>query len=83
MEVDDPHVDVSGGGGSLPTTGALDQGTGTSSGVVSDLQTRCNTAGAIDTYDDCSLVKVDNETNEVWAVEFNRLGESCGQPTLT
>jgi predicted metalloprotease len=74
---------LGGGGGSLPTTGALDQGTGTSSGVVSDLKTRCNTAGAIDTYDDCYLVKVYNETNEVWAAEFNRLGESFRQPTLT
>ena len=74
---------LGGGGGSLPTTGALDQGTGTSSGVVSDLQTRCNTAGAIDTYDDCYLAKVYNETNEVWAAEFNRLGESFRQPTLT
>ncbi len=74
---------LGGGGGSLPPTGALDQGTGTSSGVVSDLKTRCNTAGAIDTYDDCYLVKVYNETNEVWGAEFARLGESFRQPTLT
>lgn len=74
---------LGGGGGSLPTTGALDQGTGTSPGVVSDLETRCNTAGAIDTYEDCYLVKVYNETNEVWGAEFKRLGDSFRRPTLT
>ena len=49
----------------------------------SDLQTRCNTAGAIDTYDDCYLVKVYNEINEVWAAEFKRSGETYTDPQLT
>ena len=41
-------------------------------GGESDLATRCNTAGAIEKYDDCYLVKVYNEVNEVWTDEFAR-----------
>lgn len=35
----------------------------------SDVATRCNTAGAIDAYDDCYVLKVFNEANEVWAAQ--------------
>ena len=50
--------------------------------ATSDLETRCNTEGAIDKYDDCFLVKVYNEINEVWTAEFQRRGETYEQPGL-
>lgn len=48
-----------------------------------DLATRCNTEGAIDKYNDCFLVKVYNEINEVWAAELPKKNESYEQPALT
>ena len=39
--------------------------------------------GAIDRYDDCFLVKVYNEVNEVWTDEFARAGASYEKPGLT
>jgi predicted metalloprotease len=73
------------GGGSVDTTGLVPQdgsvqGQG---GGEGDLQTRCNTKGAIDAYDDCFLVKVYNEINEVWTDEFNRAGQTYERPALT
>ncbi len=72
------------GGGNVDTTGLVpqdgsvqEQGSG-----QSDLGTRCNTEGAIEKYDDCFLVKVYNEINEVWDAEFGRAGESYEQPGL-
>src|SRR3954466_7686127 len=60
-------VAVLGGGGTgtprLVPPGDTVQGSG---GGESDLATRCNTPGAIQKYDDCFLVKVYNEINEVW-----------------
>jgi predicted metalloprotease len=54
-----------------------------SSGGPSDLKTRCNSGpDAIEKYDDCYLVKVYNEINEVWAAEFSRRGEDYRKPTL-
>jgi uncharacterized protein len=77
-------ISVLGGGSGVdtqlvPQDGTV-QGQGTGEG---DLETRCNTAGAIDTYDDCFLVKVYNEINEVWTDEFARAGEKYEQPGLT
>jgi len=73
------------GGGSVDTSGLIpqdsqvqDEGAGTG-----DLATRCNTGGAIRAYDDCFLVKVYNEVNEVWTDEFARAGETYEQPGLT
>src|SRR5687767_4766640 len=34
---------------------------------VAEMETRCNTDGAIERYDDCYIVKVYNEINEIWA----------------
>ncbi len=72
------------GGGNVDTTGLVpqdgsvqEQGSGDS-----DLETRCNTEGAIEKYDDCFLVKVYNEINEVWTGEFQRAGETYEQPGL-
>jgi predicted metalloprotease len=73
------------GGGTVDTTQLVPQdgqvqGEGAGTG---DLETRCNTRGAIEQYDDCFLVKVYNEINEVWADEFARAGEAYEQPGLT
>lgn len=43
-----------GGTGTQPTT------------PTTDVAVRCNQSGAIDRYDDCFVLKVFNETNEVW-----------------
>jgi uncharacterized protein len=77
-------VSVLGGGtidpGQLvPQDGSV-QGEGTGTG---DLEQRCNTKGAVQQYDDCFLVKVYNEINEVWTDEFARAGEQYEQPGLT
>jgi predicted metalloprotease len=78
-------VSVLGGGNGVDTTqlvpqdGAV-QGQGPGTG---DLEQRCNTEGAIQQYDDCFLVKVYNEINEVWTDEFARAGEQYEQPGLT
>ena len=52
------------------------------SGGASDLGTRCNKDKAIEKYDDCFLVKVYNEINEVWTDEFSRRGEDYREPEL-
>ncbi len=73
------------GGGSVDTTSLVPQDgavQGQGSGE-SDLESRCNEQGAIDTYDDCFLVKVYNEVNEVWTDEFARAGASYEKPGLT
>ena len=78
---------LGGGGGSggtqlVPQDGSV-QGGAAAGGGSGDLQTRCNTTGAIDTYDDCFLVKVYNEINEVWTAEFTRSGSTYTKPQLT
>ena len=78
-------INVLGGGSGVDTTQLVPQdgsvqGPGAGEG---DLKTRCNTAGAIDKYDDCYLVKVYNEVNEVWTDEFARAGDKYTQPGLT
>jgi hypothetical protein len=77
-------VSVLGGGtvdpGQLVPQGGPVQGQGAGTG---DLATRCNTEGAIEKYDDCFLVKVYNEVNEVWTDEFARAGETYDRPGLT
>jgi predicted metalloprotease len=78
-------INVLGGGSGIDTTQLVPQdgsvqGQGTGEG---DLKTRCNTAGAIEKYDDCYLVKVYNEVNEVWTDEFARAGDKYTQPGLT
>jgi len=78
-------INVLGGGSGIDTTQLVPpdgsvQGQGAGTG---DLATRCNTAGAIEKYDDCYLVKVYNEVNEVWTDEFARAGDKYTQPGLT
>lgn len=52
-------------------------------GGASDLETRCNTPGAITQYPDCLLAKSFNENDEVWRAEFARLGVEYRPPQLT
>lgn len=66
------------GGGSLPPgtfdVSQIDGGVlGNQPGTVaeSDLAERCVTEGALEKYDDCYLVKIYNETDEVWADAFD------------
>ena len=78
-------VSVLGGGsgldpGQLVAPGGPVEAQGPGTG---DLETRCNTDGAIQRYDDCFLIKVYNEVNEVWSDEFARAGEPYEQPALT
>ena len=78
-------INVLGGGSGIDTTQLVPQdgnvqGQGAGEG---DLKARCNTAGAIDKYDDCYLVKVYNEINEVWTDEFARAGDKYTKPGLT
>jgi uncharacterized protein len=61
-------------------SGAAGQGTGES---TEQLSQRCNSEGAIDRDDDCYLIKVYNEINEVWTDEFARRGTDYRRPTLT
>lgn len=57
-----------GGGLGLQLPGGTEiSGTGES---AQQMEARCNTDGAIDRYNDCFLVKVYNEINEVWTDEL-------------
>lgn len=76
-------VSVLGGGnvdpGQLVPPGNQVQETG---GSTAELKARCNTEGAIDKYDDCYLIKIYNEINEVWTGEFSRRGADYRKPGL-
>jgi hypothetical protein len=54
-----------GGSGGIPGVTGVQPGTGAQESSA-DLQARCNSAGAIEKYDDCYLIKVYGEINEVW-----------------
>ncbi|MCK9903424.1 metalloprotease [Parafrankia colletiae] len=80
---------IGGGGGDAGTdgTGGTGEGTGREALPASEIASRCATAGAVDQYDDCLVLKVFNEVNEVWTAEFQRTGQTrTGQtyapPTL-
>jgi predicted metalloprotease len=47
-----------------------------------ELSARCNTEGAIDQYDDCFVIKVTNEIDEVWTDELARRGAQYTRPEL-
>ncbi len=71
---------LSDGGGLPPGAFDLSQlnsgAIGNQPGTVpaSDLAERCATEGAIDAYDDCFLVKVYNEADEVWSTSVSDQG---------
>src|SRR6478735_1143256 len=72
------------GGGALdPAVVAKDVLGGSGGSSASDLGSRCATEGAIDTYDDCYLVKVFNETDEVWSEQFAAAGVAYRPARLT
>jgi uncharacterized protein len=77
-----------GGGGGGTSFDMSQIAPGAVTGGVSDetqqeLSERCNTEGAIEEYDDCYLIKVYNETDEVWAEELANRGAEYRQPGLT
>ena len=81
-------IQVLGGGGTggtglVPGDGSVQGDNANANAGSGDLQTRCNTTGAIDKYEDCYLVKVYNEINEVWTAEFTRSGSTYTNPALT
>jgi uncharacterized protein len=79
-------VIVLGGGGGSGSGLALDPGGvagGTAGETQAELSQRCNTSGAIQQYDDCYLIKVYDETDEVWSRELARRGVAYHRPTLT
>jgi len=71
-----------GNGASSPAFTPGDGGTGPGASAAADLSARCNTAGAIDQYDDCFVLKVFNEVNEVWTGYFQQHGQTYTRPTL-
>jgi predicted metalloprotease len=78
-------ISVLGGGSGIDSSQLVPPGgqVQESGGGKSDLKSRCNSsADAIDKYDDCYLVKIYNEINEVWAAEFTRRGSDYRKPTL-
>lgn len=88
-----PGVALGGGGGVLglvllvvlmltgndPTGGFVAPEGGESE---SDIEQRCNTDGAIDEYDDCFVIKVTNEIDEIWTAEFEERGAEYTRPSL-
>jgi predicted metalloprotease len=72
------------GGGDVDATKLVPPGNQVQeTGSTDDLKARCNSGpDAIDKYDDCYLVKVYNEINEVWTAEFSRRGDTYREPTL-
>lgn len=66
-------------GGGLP----FDAGTAPQSDSrTEDLSVKCAQPGALQQYDDCFVLKIFNETDEVWAGEFQQRGSTYREPTL-
>lgn len=70
------------GGGGADVGQALGPGTVPGTTASSDVATRCNTPGAIDQYEDCYILKVFNEINEVWTAELPTYGAQYVAPKL-
>jgi uncharacterized protein len=68
------------GGGSSNFALSPDQAEGGAS--AGELAERCNQQGAIDEFEDCFVLKVFNEVNEVWTEEFERRGQTYRPPRL-
>jgi predicted metalloprotease len=49
---------------------------------AAELQERCSTDDALEKYTDCYLIKVYNETDEVWAADFAASGQEYRAPRL-
>ena len=75
-----------GGGGStgglqLPAGGSQ-VGSNGQSETSEQLKARCNSAGALQQYTDCRLIKVYNVANTVWSEEFARRGLPFHTPKI-
>ena len=74
---------LGGGGGSGV---ALPQGAGVPAQrgeSRAELAQRCSSAGALERYTDCRIIKVFNVADDVWHDEFARHGATYSPPTLT
>jgi predicted metalloprotease len=69
------------GGLQLPVDGSQ-VGSGSSGETTEQLRQRCNSAGALDKYTDCRLIKVYNVADTVWQQEFARRGIPYNPPRL-
>ncbi len=78
-------IGVLGGGTGGTGLGGIPGGTvqGGSGESAQELSTRCNSAGALDKYTDCRLIKVYNIADEVWSEELARRGVEYQRPRLT
>lgn len=63
-------INVLGGGGALLEVPSDTEVSGTGE-TLEQLEARCNSEGAIESYNDCFLIKVYNEINEVWSATLN------------
>lgn len=76
------------GGSGDPSAMFTDSGTGTTSSSsggqagTGNLAVECATAEALNTRDDCFVLKAFNETNEVWTDYFGAQGQTYSQPKL-
>ena len=78
-------VNLLSGGGLDPALIESALGGGTQSGSAesaAELQERCSTDEALTQYNDCYLIKVYNETDEVWSDEFAERGVEYRPPRL-
>jgi predicted metalloprotease len=76
-------ISLLGGGGADPSLLFPADDSIQSQAGSGDLQERCNTDGAIDRYDDCFLVKVYNEIDDVWRRELASQTAGYERPALT
>ncbi|HEX2808080.1 MAG TPA: neutral zinc metallopeptidase, partial [Kineosporiaceae bacterium] len=60
--------------------GAGGAGSGVNGETSAELKKRCNSAGALDKYTDCRLIKSFNVADAVWKAEFARRGLSYVSP---
>ena len=54
----------------------------TTTSQTQDLAIKCAQPGALDQYDDCFVLKIFNETDEVWTREFRERGSAYEAPRL-
>jgi predicted metalloprotease len=69
----------------LPSSGAAaggadGSGSGVSGETTAQLKARCNSAGALEKYTDCRLIKSFNVADTVWKAEFARRGVGYTSP---
>lgn len=55
---------------------------GASGETSAQLRARCNSAGALEEYTDCRLIKIYNVADDVWQAEFARRGIEYTSPRL-